>query len=206
MENLKALLKKAFNKFSLKSKIIIAAVALVVIIAIVLSVSLYVENFSREHRKADIYIKASLEKIVNVSELSSYQVKYEGIATVANEKKPEKVDFYVAYEAMVKAGIDVEKIEMTVEEKVVYIKLPEVIITSSDIDENTLDYMFIKNKYNNEMALPRAITACNADIQAEINSKDVLKKLAKENAENIVKAFISPFLEQLDEDYTIEFI
>lgn len=208
MENQKSLLKKIFDKISLKSKIIIAIVAFIAIIAIVLSIAISVENVKRDHREAEIYIKASLDKIVNVSELSSYQVKYEGIAKVANTKKPDKVDFYVAYEATVKAGIDVEQINMSLDEKenIVYIELPDVIITSSDIDENTLDFMFIKNKYNDETALPRAISACNADIKTEINSKDVLKKLAEENAKNIVKAFISPFLEQLDEEYSIEFI
>lgn len=206
MENQKSFFQKVFDKFSLKSKIIIAIVAFIAIIAIILSIGLSIENFNREHRKADIYIKASLEKIVNVSELSSYEVKYEGIAKVVNEKNPDKVDFYVAYEAMIKAGIDVEKINMSLDKNIVYIDLPDVIITSSDIDENTLDFMFIKNKYNDETALPRAISACNADIKTEINSKDVLKKLAEENAKNIVKAFISPFLEQLDEEYSIEFI
>ena len=208
MENQKSLFQKVFDKFSLKSKIIIAVVIFIVIIAIILSIGLSIENFNREHRKADIYIKASLEKIVNVSELSSYEVKYEGIAKVVNEKNSDKVDFYVAYEAVVKAGVDIEKINMSLDKKenIVYIELPDVIITSSDIDENTLDFMFIKNKYNDETALPRAISACNADIKTEINSKDVLKKLAEENAKNIVKAFISPFLEQLDEEYSIEFI
>lgn len=208
MENKRILIKKVFDKFSLKSKIIIAIVASIVIIAIILSIALSVENFKREHRKPDIYIKASLDRIVNVSELSSYEVKYEGIAKVVNEKNPDKVDFYVAYEAMVKAGVDVEKINMSLDKKenIVYIELPDVIITSSDIDENTLDFMFIKNKYDDETALSRAINACNADIKTEIDSADVLKKLAEENAKNIVRAFISPFLEQLNEEYSIKFI
>lgn len=47
----------------------------------------------------------TLERIIDVSELSTFTVIYNGIAQVANEKKLELIDYY-AYVATVNAGID----------------------------------------------------------------------------------------------------
>lgn len=156
---------------------------------------------------SDVITVSTLEKIVDVSELSTYSSIYNGIVQVANEKKPDKIDYYVSYESTVKAGINFEEIEISVDEqaKIITVDLPDVEIKDINVDIASLDFIFLNERANTPDVSKEAFKVCCEDAKAECAQQEALFDLAKENAEDILKALIDPFIKQLGEEYTLAF-
>lgn len=181
------------------------AVLFVIIAVIITALMIKIKIFNKKSEPT-IISKATLEKVINVSDLSTFEAIYNGIAAVANEENPENIDYYVSYEAKVKAGIDFELVEVEVNEtdKVITVTLPEVKITDVDVDIASLDYIFMNNKANTQTVSEQAYKKCIKDVTKESNSTDEIYESARQNARNIVEALISPFVEQLDSEYKLE--
>lgn len=177
------------------------AIMLAVVIIVLLAVSM-----SSKKSEPEIISKSTLEDIINVSDLSTFEAVYNGIAKVTDEDNPEKVNYYVSYDAKVKAGIDFEKVDITVntDEKIITVMLPEIKITDVNVDITSLDYIFENEKANTEAVSEEAYKKCIEDVTSESNSEDAIYELAEQNARNIVEALISPFVEQLDSEYRLE--
>lgn len=177
-------------------------------VAVVLCVVLFIFfcSANSQDEEPEVITVATLEKIINVSELSTFTAVYNGIATVNNEKKPEKIDYYVSYEARVEAGIDFEKIEIAVDNelKTITIKIPEVYITEINVDIASLDFIFINDKANTSTVSEQAFKACEEDVQAESEQQTAIYELAKQNAINILTALTKPIVEQLDAEYELK--
>ena len=181
------------------------AVLFVIILVIITALMIKIKIFNKKSEPT-IISKATLEKVINVSDLSTFEAIYNGVAAVANEEKPENIDYYVSYEAKVKAGIDFALVEVEVNEaeKIITVTLPEVKITDVDVDIASLDYIFMNNKANTETVSAQAYKKCIKDVTKESNSTDEIYESARQNARNIVEALISPFVEQLDSEYKLE--
>lgn len=181
------------------------AVLFIIIAIIVTALMIKIKIFNKKSEPT-IISKATLEKVINVSDLSTFEAIYNGVAAVENEEKPENIDYYVSYEAKVKAGIDFELVEVEVNEtdKVITVTLPEVKITDVDVDIASLDYIFMNNKANTQTVSEQAYKKCIKDVTKESNSTDEIYESARQNARNIVEALISPFVEQLDSEYKLE--
>ena len=193
------------TKRRIGSKPMLCAILAAAGIILIVCVLLLVKNASRGS-EPEIISKAALEKIINVSDLSTFEAVYNGIARVASEDDPEEVDYYVSYDAKVKAGIDFEQVEVTVdpEEKVIAVKLPEIKITDVNVDIASLDYIFENDKANTATVSEQAYKKCIEDVQNESSSEAAIYELAKENTHNIVEALISPFVAQLDAEYKLQ--
>lgn len=181
------------------------AVLFIIIAIIVTALMIKIKIFNKKSEPT-IISKATLEKVINVSDLSTFEAIYNGVAAVANEEKPENIDYYVSYEAKVKAGIDFALVEVEVNEaeKIITVTLPEVKITDVDVDIASLDYIFMNNKANTQTVSEQAYKKCIKDVTKESNSTDEIYESARQNARNIVEALISPFVEQLDSEYKLE--
>ena len=181
------------------------AVLFVIIAVIITALMIKIKIFNKKSEPT-IISKATLEKVINVSDLSTFEAIYNGVAAVANEENPENIDYYVSYEAKVKAGIDFELVEVEVNEtdKVITVTLPEVKITDVDVDIASLDYIFMNNKANTQTVSEQAYKKCIKDVTKESNSTDEIYESARQNARNIGEALISPFVEQLDSEYKLE--
>lgn len=184
-------------------KVIVGAVCIAVILFIGV-IAVYKATMEEE---AEIITQSTLEKIINVSELSTYEAVYNGVAKVMNDTKPENVDYYVSYEAKVKAGIDFEKVDIAVdnEAKVITVTIPKVEINDVNVDVASLDYIFMNDKANTATVSEQAYKECIKDVESESSTEDAIYELAEQNAENIIEALVRPFVEQLDEEYQLEF-
>lgn len=156
--------------------------------------------------KAEVITISTLKKIINISELSTFQAVYNGIAEVMNENKPDKLDYYVTYNAKVKAGFDLEQVDIDFDEKLkkITITIPEIKITDVVVDIATMDYIFLNDKANKSSVSEQAYKACIEDAKKESAEESTIYELAKQNAQNIMKALINPLIEQLDSDYVLE--
>ncbi len=186
--------KEIFAKyFSKSATAIIIAVIVIAVVAVVLT-----KAFKKEEPVKEVITVSTLEKIVEVSDLSTFKVVYNGVACAEDK-------YYVSYEATVDAGIDFEKIEITVdnEMKKVTINLPEAEILDTYVDIASLDYIFIDKKANTETVSEEAYKLCKYDVKQESESQEAIIELAQQNAENVVIALVKPFVDQVDPEYEI---
>ena len=131
---------------------------------------------------------------------------FNGIAEVPEADDPDSIAYYVSYEATVQAGIDltaVEVQEVDHEAKTITISLPEVQLFDANVDISSLDYIFLDDKANTATVSAEAYKACQEDVNAESEKQSQILDLAHQNAENIVKALVEPFVEQIDGEYDI---
>jgi len=185
-------------------KLILPIMILVIVVAAVIFSTTWL--FGGQEKKAEILTISELENIINISELSTFQAVYNGIAKVMNEKKSDQLDYYVSYEAKVNAGFDFEKLKIIKDEEVkkITVTIPEIKITDVKVDIASLDYIFKNNKANTNTVSEQAYKACIADATSESEKESKIYDLAKQNAKNIMEALISPFIKQLDSEYKLE--
>lgn len=159
-----------------------------------------------QKRRTGDHQSDSAGKMVDVSDMSTFEAIYNGIAEVENEADPTQIDYYVSYEAKVKAGFDFENLNMQVDHdrKVITVKIPEIKITDVNVDIGSLDYIFENKKANTENVSEQAYKKCIEDVTRESAEEKAIYELAKQNAKNTMEAIIQPFMEQLDEEYQLQ--
>lgn len=180
----------------------ITALALIVIIGVCASV-LITQN--KEGQLTTIS-ESSLQKIIEINELSTVDYTYNAIATRYVKDNAEEVEYYVAYEGAVTAGIDFHEIGIDVneEEKIVTITIPEVEIHDVRVDMGTMDYIFVKDKFETETISQEAYKLCKADLKKRIEKEELLYNTARENAISSVEALFKPWIETIDKEYKVE--
>jgi preprotein translocase subunit SecF len=194
------------QKFKEKNKLRIIIPVILVMLVVVLFIGYRIKKtLEPAGHKVTTVSKASLEKVLDISELSTLDYNYNAIATVYEDDNT-TVKYYVAYEGTVNAGIDFSKIEVSEpdEEKHITITLPEIEIQNTNVDMGSLDYIFIKSKYNKETVSQEAYLASQNDLESRANDTVELEQMAKDNAVASVQALIQPWLDQLDEGYTVD--
>ena len=192
-----------FAKLLVKPKVLV--IAAVVILVAIAAVAVLLQTSGREEPQPQVFNKSTLERIINVSELSTFTAVYNGIARVANEKKPEKIDYYVSYEATVNAGIDFQKVEISMDEeqKTITLKVPEAHITNQSVEMSSLDFIFLNQKADKSGVTEAAYKACEEDVRQESEQQSAICELAKQNAENVLKALTKPIVDQLGDGYQL---
>ncbi|MGM9927957.1 MAG: DUF4230 domain-containing protein [Bacillus sp. (in: firmicutes)] len=185
-----------------KRKKLLLAITLVVI---AIASGLVGTKVAKRKSEPEIISISTLERIINVSDLSTFQAVYKGVAKVMDEKITGKVDYYVSYYSKVKAGLDFEKVDLEIdeEEKVITVILPEIKITDVNVDITSLDYIFMDDNANTETVSAQAYKKCIEDVTTESSNQEAIYELAEQNAHSIIEALIKPFVEQLDEEYQL---
>lgn len=193
------------KKISSKNRILLVAIAGLIVLLALVFVTFLLPKGTAKQDKTSIITTAALQKIVNESELSTSTAIYNGVAEVYNEKKTDKIDCYVAYNAKVSAGIDFGKIRIEVNEtnRIVNITLPEVHITNIDVDVESMDFIFNNEKANTSTFTAKALKACEDDVKKESSEQPAILDLAKQNAVNAVTAWVKPFIEDMDNTYML---
>lgn len=145
-----------------------------------------------------IITSSTLKETIDISELSSAQFVYNGIAEIYEDEEKTETKCHVRYNATVKAGIDMKAVEFDINNKTKTIKpiLPEIHISSNTVDEKTLSFI----PENSDVGLQEALVACQADALAESNQSSELLNLAKKNLKSIIEALL---LSIVPSDYKI---
>ena len=194
---------------SVKAKLIlIGVVALVFIIAITaLIIAINESKKPKGPGPQQVDTVAILEKVVKNSSLSTYEVVYNGVATVYNEKKTEDIDYHVAYTATVTAGFDFNSIKISKDEEKheIVVSLPPIEIYEPKVNIEDLDYIVVGKKVKVETLSADAYKKSIADVDKEARDQGEIVKYAKENGERLIKGLLTPFVDKLEEKYTIRF-
>lgn len=180
-----------------KNRKLILAAALV--LAVLVVGSLFGPNVMNKIGKENVITSSQLEKAIDISQLSTAEFVYNGIAEKYDDDKPEKVECYIAYHADVKVGIQMEDVEFEIDEenKTVTPILPEISVNIAALDENEISYI----PKNPDIPLKEIIVLCKEDAVREANDSKKLYQTAEENLKAVIEALVSPILEHAG--YTI---
>ena len=193
------------SKKAIKKKIMIAVAAGVLALILVGTLVVLLPKGVKKSEPS-IITTSTLEKILNVSDLSTFEAIYNGVAKVTNPDDPQEIDYYVSYNATVKAGIDFEQVVISVDEdaKIISVKLPKIKISDITVDIESMDYIFVNDDANTETVSEEAYKKCIDDVTRESNNETAIFELAEQNAKNIVEALIRPFVSSLDSEYQLQ--
>lgn len=208
--------KQANSKISLNLLLIVIAIVAIAVAVCVVCVTFGGKSDSSpaesvspsptEKPKETVITVSTLEKILETEKLSTYEVEYSGVAVRYDEKKTENVDYYVSYKATVKAGIDFDKIEIMLdsESKRIVAQLPKVEISTMNVDQTSLDYLFYDKKLNKSGITAEAYALCKEDLSKKVEENDTILDIATQNTKNAVAALLSPFIEAMGDGYTLQ--
>lgn len=140
-----------------------------------------------------IDIITSLAESVNISELSTAEYVYNGIAHLYDEEKTDRLECSMRYEASVKASVDFNQISFDVKEdtKDIIVYLPAIKTKVYLTDKNLIE--FIPENYK-DIDYGKAREICIDDVEKEIEENDELTILAEENLKNTITALLTPIL------------
>ena len=187
-----------------KRKILLSIFTVLLLLIFILSMIVY-HNRPQSNKESNVITKSTIEKIINTSDVSTFETMYNGVVRVYNEKNTDKIDYYISYESKVQSGFDIKKVkvEMDEEKKSVIVTLPKIELTDVTVDISSLDYIFMNEKAKNDEAYAGAYKKCVEDAKEKVKSQSQVADLAKENAVNFIKAVTEPFIEQLGDDYQL---
>lgn len=180
--------------------------SIILLFFVVVLVLLFFFVYSYKDNEKEVITETTLEKMLDVSELSTVETVYNGVTQVMNKKDKERVDYYVYYEAKIKAGFDFEQIKIELDQKAkkISITLPEIQINDINVDIGSLEYIFENKRADTQTVSQEAYEAAIQDVTEESAAETAIFDVAKQNAENIIEALIRPFVQQVDANYQIE--
>ena len=195
--------KKEKKHSKITKKIMLFVGGIIIIILIIGFMKAHNEN------KLTITTKSSLEKIMEINKLSTIEYTYNAIVTKYknDEVKEYNVEYYVAYNGKVTAGIDFNEINIDVDykEKKIYVTLPNVEIHETNVDMGTLDYIHEKNVPEKDSISQEAYKLCKYDLRERAQNETELLSNAEENAKSAIEALLKPWVESVDKEFQIEF-
>ncbi len=182
-----------------ESRKLVTGILAIVVVFIVIGVLLPNE------RKVITEVESTLKEVVETSKLSTIEYIYNSTVTAFDEDNKEK--YYVRYEGTACAGFDLNEIkcEKDDENKQIVIIIPEIEINYVAINDETFDFIFLKEKYNTEKTLQEAYKLCYEDLENKAENNKTIKKMAYESAEDGMRAITLPLESKLPEGYTFDF-
>lgn len=186
------------NKKSRKLKTIIFVLLLVVVIF------LGYDKIKPKNNQVTISSKSELVKELEISELNSARYYYNGIAKKENNNG--KAEYYVSYEGTVTVGIDFKDIiyeEDPVNKKII-VKIPDLKITSVNVEATSLDFIKLNTKLKDENIHNEAYNLASKHLENTIETDKDFYKKAKKNAEKTIRGLIEPLIKAKDNEYKLE--
>ncbi|MBO6206795.1 MAG: DUF4230 domain-containing protein [Lachnospiraceae bacterium] len=165
-----------------------------------------------EGEEGEVYTDTivELKRIITEGQLYTIEYPYNGYTTVYKDGG-DKAAYYVAYKGSVKAGIDVQNIEVSVDEdtKTVTVHLPHAQISQPVVDISSLEFIYVDEKFrNDETGAAEAYNAAVEDIAAKTEGNALILDMAEQNAVMIEKAFVESWINISDnaKEYTVNVV
>lgn len=175
--------------FSVVSIVLLAFAALLLI--------LIIRRYKRP-RKTLYRTTINLAKITEIQELQMATYPYSG---VVEKKKNGKPCYYVCYRGSVTLGSKggIPKPIIDEKNKTITVSIPEPEILNTEIDFNSLDYIYASEKDNNDI-LQESYDLCCKDIEDKTRLGDEMLQNAKENTRNVIEGLL---LQTIGKEYKI---
>lgn len=193
-------MKKMFEFIKMCNNKVIAAGVMVSILVLMFGII----GLANKEPKLEVVSETSLKEMIEIDELATLEYFYNSVAKV-KEEDADKVKYHVAYEGTIRYGINFEQIGISIDEKnkIINIVLPNVSLIDSNVNVETLEFIFEKDKYETETVVMEAKSICESDLETKATQNSDLKKMAKENAIDTINALLCPWIEQFAEEYKV---
>ena len=190
------------NILKTKKKLLAISVSTIVLLLIVIIVAVSITKSN--HTGVSTISKSSLQKVLEINELSTVDYTYN--ATTEKYDNNKNVVYYVAYEGTVTAGIDFSKIDIKINEKnkKVTFTIPPVKIHDVKVNMGTMEFIFVQRKGEKEDVSQEAYKLCNKDLKERIQKESLILDSARQNTISSMEALFKPWIENLDNSYTVE--
>lgn len=213
------------QKLEKKRKLYIGIARIVIIFVILLAISCILSKFKLGKflpdfsKSANDFVKenvigkegdvttiteSSIKDVFEINELQTVDYIYNAIAR-AYDSDGKTLKYYVTYNGKITAGIDFSSVDINIieEQKIIKISVPDVTIQDTVVDAGTLEFIFEKKKYNKESIYQEAYGICQSDLDKKASTEPKLLNMARDNAKQVIEALITPWVEQIDSDYTV---
>ena len=150
------------------------------------------------------YVKMLITKS---SELTAAKLNYTGMTRYQDSGVPvvNKASFIMVYKATARAGIDVDKVQVKVDNahKTVFLTIPKAEIQDVNVDTSSIEYFdegFAFANFDQKKDSNAAIAEAKKDAKEEISTSGVLE-MADAQSEALIKGILQP---AVPDDYTFK--
>ena len=195
------------KKNSEKSQSGVLSKLILAVLVFVCAISLYWNFGKKFFPKETIITDSYLRETVNISKLSTAKYTHNGIAQIYEDNDKDDVKCSILYHAEVKAGIDMNDISFDIDEnkKTIGILLPEIKLTASIADENSLSTIPDNVDLEDDgLTLPEIYKICEEDALEEAGKSIKLQEIAQKNLKDTIEALLLPVIE--DSGYSITWL
>lgn len=162
------------------------------ILVLLLVIFLLLRGCGFGQNKLTYNFSSALMKSLDIDELSTSELTYNGIATVLHENS-DKARYHIRYNSKIKVGINMSDIRFIedAKKKTVNVTLPQVRILEVVIDPNSIS--FIPNNFSADMRT--AVIDAKNDALAKSNETPELISTAEDNLKSIIEALTLPLIQ-----------
>lgn len=164
----------------------------IISIAAVIVVGVFRFFLLNNSRHLNIITSSTLTEAIDISELSTAEFKYRGIADVYTDDDRTDVRCRISYNAVVKAGIDMKDVDFDVDtdNKIVTAKLPDIGIKVNIIEEQSMLVL----PSDADVRIEDMLKYSKEDAEKEAIESVELKVAARENLEAVIKGLLLPII------------
>ncbi|MGN1467609.1 MAG: DUF4230 domain-containing protein [Ruminococcus sp.] len=182
----------------------ITIIVMLCIVAIASVTVFFIVNNNREAKVDTTYLNSLVSKS---SELTTAKLNYTGMTKYTDEGIDviNKADFTMVYKATVRAGINVDDVEVTSddEKKIIYVSIPKATIQDVKVDTNSIQYFdqhFALFNVDEKEDGNKAISLAEESAKEEAANMGVLE-LANEQSATLIKGILA---DAIPDGYKIE--
>lgn len=152
-----------------------------------------------------------IDELATVKYLYTDMGKYESKKTIGSMNIPFTTSsFIITYDGIIKAGIDLQKIQLEVKDKTIYIKLPNSKILSHEVKEDSIVVYDEKNSIFNGLSV-EDVMSFQSEQKVKMEERAIQNGIfedAMKNAKDILRSLYEPFVKNAtyEEGYRIEFM
>ncbi len=167
----------------------------VVVIAVACVIRFVLTN---NQNNVTILTSSTLTKVIDIAELSSAEFRYRGIADAYTDDSRTNILCRVCYDAIVKAGIDMEKVDFDIdhENKIVTAKLPDITLTVNINEDNPM--ITLPSTANINIDMMRKYSKEDAEKEA-LESTELIT-VAEDNLKSTIQGLLDPVLKAQEYD------
>ena len=151
-------------------------------------------RFGLLNRAGSVRIDTSslLTDAIDIAELSTAEFRYRGIADIYSDENRTQLRCRVCYNAIVKAGVDMGKVEFSVDpkSKIVTATLPDIDLKVTIIDEQSMAIL----PSDADVGIDSMLRFSKEDAESEARESSALISTAQENLKTTIEGLLFPIL------------
>jgi len=167
---------------------------LILTIGLLVLVGVIIYRYSPFFKQTNVNISSisTLSKAIDISQLSTAEFRYRGIAEIYTDQAKTNLRCRICYNAVVKAGIDMKDVtfEIDPDSRIVTATLPEIQIRVSIVDEDSILVL----PSDADVEIDTMLKVSKEDAENEASQSRELIDAARDNLKSVIEGLLFPLL------------